>query len=145
MSLFQLPVAVALASSAFLSLLSFRGLSGSKQIALPVTPDGPWEQPRRDPFDVTSPEDIIDGEPIDENGFWVHVCFVIRIQRSSVSFFLDEATRDTPCHCFRYYHISTRCLLGLCGVSFLLDGHSHLPSPRTPCHLSRRSRSPVHS
>lgn len=73
MPLFQLPVAVTLASSAFLSL-TFRGLSASKRggIALPVTSDSSLE-PRRDPFDVTSPEDIVDGEPVDETTFWINV------------------------------------------------------------------------
>jgi hypothetical protein len=73
MPLFQLPVAVTLASSALLSL-AVRCLSASKRgkIALSVTFDEPLE-PRHDPFDVTSPEDIVDGEPIDEIGFWLNV------------------------------------------------------------------------
>ena len=76
---FQLPVAVTLASSALLSL-AVRGLSASKRgkIALPVTLNDPLE-PRRDPFDVTSPEDIIDGEPIDETSFWPNVRSLTRI------------------------------------------------------------------
>jgi hypothetical protein len=71
---FQLPVAVTLASCALLSL-AVRGISALKwgKIALPVTLNDPLE-PQRDPFDVTSPEDIIDGEPIDETGFWLNVC-----------------------------------------------------------------------
>jgi len=75
---FQLPVAVTLASSALLSL-AVRGLSASKwgKIALPVALNDPLE-PRRDPFDVTSPEDIIDGEPIDETNFWLDVRPFIR-------------------------------------------------------------------
>ena len=70
---FQLPVAVTLASCALLSL-AVRGISASKwgKIALPVTLNDPLE-PQRDPFDVTSPEDIIDGEPIDETSFWLNV------------------------------------------------------------------------
>jgi len=28
---------------------------------------------RRDPFDVTSPEDIVDGEPVDETSFWLNM------------------------------------------------------------------------
>jgi hypothetical protein len=73
MPLFQLPVAVALATSALLSL-AVRGLFASKQgkIALPVTSDGALE-PQHDPFDVTSPEDIVDGEPVDETSFWLNV------------------------------------------------------------------------
>ncbi|KAH9067580.1 ATP-binding cassette transporter [Lactarius vividus] len=67
---FQLPVAITLAGTGLFSL-AFRGLSASEKgkIALPITSDGPLES-RPDPFDVTSPEDIIDGEPIDEASFW---------------------------------------------------------------------------
>jgi hypothetical protein len=74
---FQLPVAVTLASSALLSL-AVRALSASKwrKIALPITLNDPLE-PRRDPFDVTSPEDIIDGEPINETSFWLNVRSVL--------------------------------------------------------------------
>lgn len=84
MPLFQLPVAVALASSALLSL-AVRRLSASKQgtIALPVTSDDALE-PQHDPFDVTSPEDITDGEPVEETRFWLNVRSPIRIQVYSV-------------------------------------------------------------
>jgi hypothetical protein len=87
MPLFQLPVAVTLASSALLSL-AVRGLSASKrgEIALPVTLNDPLE-PRRDPFDVTSPEDIIDGEPIDEASFWLNVRSLIQTLLYSVLLF----------------------------------------------------------
>jgi hypothetical protein len=87
MPLFQLPVAVTLASSALLSL-AVHGLSASRwrKIALPVALDDPLE-PRRDPFDVTSPEDIIDGEPIDETSFWLNVRPLIRTLAYSVQLF----------------------------------------------------------
>lgn len=79
MPLFQLPVAATLASSAFFSL-AFRGFSATKRgkIALPLTSDSPLE-PRHDPFDVTSLEDIIDGEPVDESSFWANVRSLLRI------------------------------------------------------------------
>ncbi|KAH9976210.1 ATP-binding cassette transporter [Lactifluus volemus] len=71
MPLFQFPIAVTLATCSLLSLALF-GLSTSKHggIALPITSDSPLES-RHDPFDVTLPDDIIDGEPIDEEKFWV--------------------------------------------------------------------------
>jgi hypothetical protein len=77
---FQLPVAATLAGASLLSLV-LRGLSASErgEIALPITLDGPLES-RPDPFDVTLPEDIIDGEPIDEDSFWVNVSPVVRIR-----------------------------------------------------------------
>ena len=81
---YQLPVAVALATSAILSL-AVCGLSASKRgkIALPLTSDGSLE-PRHDPFDVTSLEDIIDGEPVDETSFWLNVRSPIRIPAYSL-------------------------------------------------------------
>jgi len=84
---FQLPIAVTLVSSALLSL-AVRNLSASKwgKIALPVTLNDPLE-PRRDPFDVTLPEDIIDGEPIDETSFWLNVRSLIRTLAYSVLLF----------------------------------------------------------
>ena len=93
MPLFQLPVAVTIASSALLSL-AVRSLSASKRgkIALPVTLNDPLE-PRRDPFDVTSPEDIVDGEPVDETSFWLNVRSLIRTLAYSVlSFFLRRSS-----------------------------------------------------
>ena len=75
---FQLPVAVTLGGAGLLSL-AFRGLSERGKIALPIILDGPLES-RPDPFDVTSPEDIIDGEPIDEASFWVNVSSVVRMR-----------------------------------------------------------------
>ena len=90
MPLFQLPVAVALTTSALLSL-AVRGWSASKRgkIALPVTSDGPLESPPHDPFDVTSPEDIKDGEPVDETAFWLNVRSLIRMPAYWFLFFLS--------------------------------------------------------
>jgi len=74
---FQLPVAVTLTGTGLLSL-AFRGLSASERgkISLPIISDadGPLES-RPDAFDVTKPEDIIDGEPINEAGFWINVSY----------------------------------------------------------------------
>jgi len=91
---FQLPVAVTLTSSALFSLAIHR-FSASKQgeIALPVTLNDPLE-PRSDPFDVTLPGDIVDGEPIDETGFWLNmklrgtlmvIAFVVVVSLQTVS------------------------------------------------------------
>lgn len=77
---FQLPVAVTLAGTGLFSL-ALRGLSASVRgkVALPIPSDGPLES-RPDPFDVTLPEDIIDGEPIDEASFWVNVSSAVRMR-----------------------------------------------------------------
>ncbi|KAI0040180.1 ATP-binding cassette transporter [Auriscalpium vulgare] len=67
---FQLAVAIALASAAVLSV-GFLWLLRPKEgkVQLPVTTDGE-DQYEHDAFDVTQPEDIVDGEPIDEQAFW---------------------------------------------------------------------------
>jgi hypothetical protein len=69
---FQLPIAIALVVSVVISLLTFY-LTRTKegQIQLPTTVD---EQDERDVFDVTRPEDITDGYPIDAESFWIRVC-----------------------------------------------------------------------
>ena len=141
---FQLSVAVTLASSALLSF-AVRGFSASKRgkIALPAALNDPLEH-RHDPFDVTAPEDIIDGEPIDETRFWLNVRPFIRTLAHSVLYSsLDEATRDTsnhsPCRC----RVSTNRLFGLCRFLFVLNDHSHIPAPCVICHLSLNSRGSV--
>lgn len=150
MPLFQLPIAVTLASGALLSL-AVRCLSASKwgKIALPVTLDDPLE-PRRDPFDVTSPEDIIDGEPINESSFWLNVRSLISklsehygSSLGSIMIFLDEAPRNTSGHCFCHRCIPTNHLLGLCRFVFVLNDRSHIPAPCVVCRLSLDSRGSV--
>ena len=73
MPLFQLEVAAALVASALLSasLLVFSKPEEGK-IQLPqVAQDG--SDTLDDPFNVTKPEDIIDGEPVQEDEFWSDV------------------------------------------------------------------------
>ena len=80
---YQLPVAVALGACALIS-------AGLFVLAKPVD-DGKVQLPEilrdstsADPFDVTKPEDIIDGEPVDEKRFWARVCakYVFRQYKS---------------------------------------------------------------
>ena len=72
---FQLPVAIALAASGLVSLAVFWLMRPKEgKIQLPIVSDDldePYSQ--KDPFDVTRPEDVVDGEPIDEAGFWARV------------------------------------------------------------------------
>lgn len=73
---FQLPVAVTLAASAVCSL-AFYTLSSSDEgkVQLPVSAqDADGEPLLKDPFDVTRPEDLVDGEPLNEGPFWAQVC-----------------------------------------------------------------------
>ena len=68
---FQLPIAIALVTSVFTSLITFyftRTKEG--KIQLP-TANG---QNERDIFDVLRPEDVTEGYPIDEESFWTRVC-----------------------------------------------------------------------
>jgi hypothetical protein len=70
---FQLPIATALAAGVVISLLTFY-LTRTKegQIQLPTTVAD--EQDEHDAFDVTRPEDVTDGYPIDADSFWIRVC-----------------------------------------------------------------------
>lgn len=84
---FQFAVAIVLGLSAFFSAALFFWLfppNGGK-IQLPTSYDSPdsddESEPElpgeNDPFVVTRPEDFVDGEPIDEENFWVKVSNVI--------------------------------------------------------------------
>jgi hypothetical protein len=69
---FQLPIAIALVTSVVTSLITFyftRTKEG--KIQLPATAN---EQNEHDIFDVLRPEDVTDGYPIDEEGFWTRLC-----------------------------------------------------------------------
>ena len=72
---YQLPIAVALVVSAVTSLLTFY-LTRTREgkIQLPAHTAVEDEQNERDVFDVTRPEDVTDGYPIDAEGFWKRVC-----------------------------------------------------------------------
>ena len=72
---FQFPIAIALVFCVVASLLVFY-LTRTKEgkIKLPVHTPVVDEQNERDVFDVTRPEDITDGYPIDAESFWTRVC-----------------------------------------------------------------------
>jgi hypothetical protein len=83
MSQYQLPVAVALGACALFS-------AGLFALAKPVD-DGKVRLPEitrdstlPDPFDVTKPEDVIDGEPVDEVQFWSRVSSEYACQTSNI-------------------------------------------------------------
>ena len=75
MPAYQLHVAVALGVVLLVSATTY-ALSGArtheKQNALAVLVEGE-EGLSRDPFDVTEPEDLVDGQPVDEEQFWNRV------------------------------------------------------------------------
>jgi hypothetical protein len=71
---FQLPIAVVLIVSTALSFFVFiltRKTEG--KIQLPTHANEDEEVLKHDPFDVTKAEDLADGYPIDEQGFWSRV------------------------------------------------------------------------
>jgi hypothetical protein len=72
MPLYQLEIASALVAIAFSSSVLFylnRPVEGKIQLPLHSESDSSTD----DAFDVTKPEDIVDGYPIDEEGFWAKV------------------------------------------------------------------------
>ena len=72
---FELQVAIALAITAFASLIVFyltRAKDGKIQLPTHVE-ESENVLHGHDPFDVTTLEDIIDGYPIDPDAFWASV------------------------------------------------------------------------
>ncbi|KAI0792249.1 multidrug resistance-associated ABC transporter [Abortiporus biennis] len=77
MPLYQLQVSIALTVGALGSLAGFLLLTQPTEgkVKLPTFVQGEEGQPLNDPFDVTTAEDVIDGEPIDEAKFWAKMRF----------------------------------------------------------------------
>lgn len=76
---YQLEVAIAL-GVAVIGSASFFYLNRPKEgkIHLPVYGDDD-DRPTHDPFDVTMPQDLSDGEPIEEEKFWARVRLIIAL------------------------------------------------------------------
>lgn len=75
MAQFQLPIAVVLNVSTALSFVVFiltRRAEGKIQLPTHANEEGE-EVLKHDPFDVTRAEDVADGYPVDEQGFWSRV------------------------------------------------------------------------
>ena len=71
---FQLETAAVLDAFALISLVVYvlnRPKEG--QLKLPIYENEALAGDERDPFDVTKPEDAVDGTPLDENKFWARV------------------------------------------------------------------------
>ena len=71
----QLPLDIILCATGLVSAVfcAFDAREKDRQVQLPTYElDG--EENLDDPFDVTKPEDIIDGYPIREDKFWARVC-----------------------------------------------------------------------
>ena len=93
---FQLPIALALTAvlAASLGARVFIGREKKKD-ALPVFSED-QEGLTRDPFDVATPEDFVDGTPLDEDAFWTRVRrYTILVSHIPQASRLDAATQ-TP-------------------------------------------------
>jgi hypothetical protein len=84
MAQIQLGVAICLATSvAFSSFLLYLNQTKDGEVALPTHDEGDdraddqesGTSSRRDPFDVVKPDDLSEGQPIDEHAFWARVRF----------------------------------------------------------------------
>ncbi|KAJ7147016.1 multidrug resistance-associated ABC transporter [Mycena epipterygia] len=79
---YQLEIAIALNASAVCSaVLFYLNRTTEGKIQLPVHADRTEIYPDGDPFDVITPEDLLDGYPLDEANFWAR----IRIRKIFVS------------------------------------------------------------
>lgn len=69
---FQLEASALLASGAAASAIAliWNGMGQKNKIQLPVNAE---ESFLRDPFDIVTPEDVVDGSPIGEEQFWARV------------------------------------------------------------------------
>ncbi|KAH9169799.1 ATP-binding cassette transporter [Lactarius sanguifluus] len=144
---FQLPVAVTLAGTGLLSIV-FRGLSASERgkIALPITLDSPLES-QHDPFDVTSPEDIIDGEPIDEASFWANtklrgallvIAFAVIVSLQTVSLGHSISFSSSAIIATHLLHVSFSVYLSILAAQSIGKSTVHSHTRRT-IHLSALS------
>ena len=82
---FQLEIAVVLAASVLSSIIvSYWTRTKEGKIQLPVhANESLARSDGRDPFDVTTPDDIIDGYPIDEEKFWREARLILSFDRLS--------------------------------------------------------------
>ncbi len=81
---YQLETSIFLAVSVSISSFAlYTTSSGVGNIKLPQY-DNYDPQSEEDPFNVTSPNDFVDGQPIDEDVFWKEVCKRLLVMNSLV-------------------------------------------------------------
>ena len=68
---YQLPASIVVAATAATSAAV--NLATSKQEGK-IKLEGPEDEQEHDPFNVTTPDDVAPGEPIDGPQFWSRVC-----------------------------------------------------------------------
>ncbi|TFK48986.1 P-loop containing nucleoside triphosphate hydrolase protein [Heliocybe sulcata] len=129
---FQLQVAVSLAVATVGSLgfLWYYGTGDYEEgkVRLPVYSDGE-EELQSDPFNITKPEDLIDGYPVDEQGFWnkmrlrklllsISLAIVLAIETIGLGFAATAGeTQDTIVSSLRVVFALYCCVLAVCSVN----------------------------
>ncbi|KAF9051842.1 multidrug resistance-associated ABC transporter [Panaeolus papilionaceus] len=74
MPLYQVPTAAGLVALAGVSsVLQFLQRDKGGKVKLPTHNDDDEDRPLHDPFDVSTPEDVTNGYPIDEEAFWLRM------------------------------------------------------------------------
>ncbi|KAL0959849.1 hypothetical protein HGRIS_011525 [Hohenbuehelia grisea] len=74
---YELPVAISLVASSLASLFGFylaRPKEGKIKLPLHEDETNGFHVEQHDPFDVMTPADVVDGEPVEEEAFWAKVC-----------------------------------------------------------------------
>ena len=97
MSQYRLPVAVVLTASGLFSaglLLATKPSEGKVKL-----PDFIADGTSQDPFDVTKPEDVVDGEPVNGANFWARVSDVF----DQCLFTAKEINKWHRCVCARFF------------------------------------------
>lgn len=91
---YQVHVATAAAAIALVSalLLALTGFAPEGKIKLTEDADAD------DPFNVTRPEDVVDGEPLNERGFWVKVRH-FAVDATNVAKLMPSTSGATPEAC----------------------------------------------
>jgi hypothetical protein len=95
----QLGLAICLtASAAFSGFLLYLNRTKDAEISLPTGADDEANETVTygDPFDVVKPDDLSEGQPIDEQAFWFRVRSSALFMFSNVLFFwIDEAAKNS--------------------------------------------------
>lgn len=80
---YQLVASAALDAIAVSSVVIFVA-SKPKRLELPISENStgherPEYETQKDPFDIVTGDDVIDGYPLDEDAFWAKVCSLIKV------------------------------------------------------------------
>jgi len=120
---YRLPASIALAAAATISAsVNFATAKQEGKIKL----DGPEGEQEYDPFNVTTPEDVAPGEPIDGPHFWSRVCvltFFLTINACLFTSSSDSPRQVCPSSRFHRYPHSPNHLTRMVGHDARSPGH----------------------